>query len=101
MRPKWCVLAGTSGTHTICVCPTHQNVKLMVDALHIKDNYKELMAKLVCSTAGVSIFSNKGPHSNYISHIIWTDNLLQNSYYDKVFRYNYICLEIIYTSVEY
>ena len=29
LRPKHCVLAGTSGTHSICVYPYHQNVKLM------------------------------------------------------------------------
>lgn len=30
MRPKHCVLAGASGTHTVCVCSTHQNIKLMI-----------------------------------------------------------------------
>ena len=30
MRPKHCILAGASGTHTICVCAIHQNVKLMI-----------------------------------------------------------------------
>lgn len=29
-RPRECVLAGSSGTHTVCVCTTHQNFKLMV-----------------------------------------------------------------------
>ena len=30
LRPKNCVLAGSSGTHSICVCSYHQNVKLMI-----------------------------------------------------------------------
>ncbi|XP_066590497.1 uncharacterized protein [Prorops nasuta] len=30
LRPQHCVLAGSSGTHTICVCSIHQNVKLMM-----------------------------------------------------------------------
>lgn len=30
LRPKNCVLAGASGTHTICVCAMHQNIKLMM-----------------------------------------------------------------------
>lgn len=30
LRPKHCVLAGGSGTHTICVCSIHQNIKLMM-----------------------------------------------------------------------
>lgn len=23
LRPKWCVIAGTSGTHSVCVCTVH------------------------------------------------------------------------------
>lgn len=30
LRPRHCVLAGGCGTHTVCVCPIHQNVKLML-----------------------------------------------------------------------
>jgi len=30
LRPVHCVLAGSSGTHTICVCAIHQNIKLMM-----------------------------------------------------------------------
>jgi hypothetical protein len=29
LRPKQCVLAGSSGTHSVCVCTIHQNLKLM------------------------------------------------------------------------
>ena len=28
LRPKHCILAGASGTHSVCVCTIHQNVKL-------------------------------------------------------------------------
>lgn len=31
LRPKHCVLAGSSGTHTVCVCVLHQNVKLLLN----------------------------------------------------------------------
>lgn len=30
LRPRHCVSAGASGTHTSCVCAIHQNVKLML-----------------------------------------------------------------------
>ena len=30
LRPQHCVLAGASGTHAVCVCTIHQNVKLMM-----------------------------------------------------------------------
>ena len=29
LRPKQCVLAGGAGTHLVCVCTIHQNVKPM------------------------------------------------------------------------
>ena len=28
-RPKECILAGSCGTHSVCVCSLHQNAKLM------------------------------------------------------------------------
>ena len=46
-RPKWCVVVGSSGGHNVCVYAIHQNVILAYNALHL--NYRELMAKLVCS----------------------------------------------------
>lgn len=36
LRPKHCISAGSSGTHTVCVCAFHQNIKLMIKGkLHI------------------------------------------------------------------
>ena len=53
LRPPNCVLAGSSGTHSVCVCTYHQNVKLQLSALHIKGlTYKHLIEKSVCSTDG-------------------------------------------------
>ena len=48
MRPKWFVLAGASGTNTVCVCLYHQNVKLMIDGAKLKVDYKDLMCVIVC-----------------------------------------------------
>ena len=48
LRPKFCVLAGGSGTHSVCVCVTHQNVKLMLSALKMKFDYKILLSTMVC-----------------------------------------------------
>ena len=50
LRPKWCVIAGASGTHSVCVCTHHQNAKLLVDAINWDHTYKDLTAKVVCST---------------------------------------------------
>ena len=31
LGPKECVLAGATGTHSVCVCTIHKNVKLMME----------------------------------------------------------------------
>lgn len=36
LRPKQCVLGGSCGTHSVCVCTTHQNMKLMLIASKIE-----------------------------------------------------------------
>jgi len=36
LRPRNCILAGASGTHTVCVCVYHENVKLMLNAIDVK-----------------------------------------------------------------
>lgn len=28
-RPSHCILAGSGGTHIVCVCPIHENMRLM------------------------------------------------------------------------
>lgn len=30
VRPEHCILAGAGGTHRVCVCPIHENMKLMM-----------------------------------------------------------------------
>lgn len=51
MRPKWCVLAGSSGTHAVCVCTIHQNVDLLLRGLNLntKDDVNSFIDKIVCS----------------------------------------------------
>lgn len=52
LRPRWCVTVGSRGSHSVCICEIHQNVKLMITALHKLgvNDYEELMRKLVCDT---------------------------------------------------
>lgn len=47
-RPKWCVLAGASCTHSVCVCTIHQNVILLLHSAKIEEDYKDLMKYLMC-----------------------------------------------------
>ena len=46
--PKWCGIAGSSGTHLVCVFTTHQNTILLVDALNWEVTYEDLINKVVC-----------------------------------------------------
>jgi hypothetical protein len=51
LRPQECVTVGCRGTHSVCVCTIHQNVKLMVSVLPGgAGDYHDLMKCLVCST---------------------------------------------------
>lgn len=49
LRPKWCVLPGSAGTHNVCVCKYHQNVKLMLAGSKLNSDYKDLIDLLVWS----------------------------------------------------
>ena len=53
LRPKHCVLAGASGTHSVCVCTIHHDVKLMllVQEMQIPElpTYHYCLAKIICN----------------------------------------------------
>ena len=46
LRPKWCILVGASGSHSVCVCTIHQNVLLLVKAVNL--DYHDLIDMIVC-----------------------------------------------------
>ena len=59
LRPKHCVLPGAQGTHSVCVCAHHENVKLMLDGINISRltadsgtvlcNYKDCLSQQICN----------------------------------------------------
>ena len=49
LQPKWCVPAGPKGTHSVCVCTIHQNVKLILGAIGLEKLYYEIIEIIVCS----------------------------------------------------
>jgi hypothetical protein len=50
LRPSYCVLAGSGGTHSVCVCTYHQNPKLQLAALGERGlSYHDLLDYSVCS----------------------------------------------------
>ena len=42
-RPKWCILADSKMTHSVCVYSAHQNVVLLLDAMDGDLTYKDLI----------------------------------------------------------
>ena len=48
LRRKWCIPVGSSGSHNVCVCTYHQNVKLMLSAADHTLDYKDVMQLVVC-----------------------------------------------------
>lgn len=48
LRPKWCKLAGSAGTHSVCVCIYHQNIKLMLQGANMNVDYKDLLSLVAC-----------------------------------------------------
>lgn len=66
LRPKECILAGGSGTHSVCVCVIHQNCKLLLDAINIEKltehsespigNYKNCLKQITCQNPNENCF---------------------------------------------
>jgi len=48
LRPPECVFTGAAGTHTICVCEEHENVKLKLYSVTKTVKYKDLIQTSVC-----------------------------------------------------
>lgn len=57
LRPKHCVLPGSSGTHSVCVCTVHQNAKLMITQCNLPElknseipikTYKDVLNNIIC-----------------------------------------------------
>lgn len=73
LRPKWCVLAGSSGTHSVCVCTYHQNVKLLIEAAGIDEDYKILCKRMLCEDASRECYlrhCNKCPPQENLSNFL-------------------------------
>lgn len=66
LRPKECILVGGAGTHTVCVCTVHQNMKLMLigsslssytkgEKFHLCD-YGNCLAAITCNESSTNCF---------------------------------------------
>lgn len=59
LKPIGCIHAGDPGTHQICVCDQHQNIKLKLWALSRKLNYRDLLQAAVCNVDNEGCMSKK------------------------------------------
>lgn len=57
--PPHSVLAGGSGTHTICLCLKHQNIKLILHAAGINTTTEEILTKTLCDLDNEACVVNK------------------------------------------
>ena len=48
--PKWCMSVGVAGSHNVCVCTHHKNVKLMLNTVNTSVTNKDVLKLCVCST---------------------------------------------------
>ncbi|KAJ8684815.1 hypothetical protein QAD02_020608 [Eretmocerus hayati] len=64
--PAQCILAGSSGTHNVCVCVHHENVEIMLEAIEIQDptsntqlalrTYQDYLRIMVCNSPSSACF---------------------------------------------
>lgn len=69
-NPKECVQAGKPGTHTICVCSQHENIRLKLSALNEKISYRYILSISVCSTENALCMLHKCTECPGLSAII-------------------------------
>lgn len=107
LRPKWCVLSGSSGTHSVCVCQHHQNPKLQIAAMGIKDlTYKVLMGHAVCDVVKKECMMhecNDCPGVNGVKEFLETLDIfddLDNITYQKWVSTDRTKMETITTSTD-
>lgn len=61
-RPQHCIFAGAAGTHSVCICRIHQNMKLLLLTLELKGSdgklwtYKDLLEKITCEDSSENCF---------------------------------------------
>ena len=78
LRPKECILAGGAGTHSVCICTIHQNIKLMIigsglscctegEEIHLSD-YTSCLAATTCNEKSIDCFFHQCSDCNSLSN---------------------------------
>ena len=76
LRPKECVLAGATGTHSVCVCIMHQNVKLIMTGGRLEaltkgwyNHYTDCLAAMQCEPPTYKCVTGKCKHCPEIEQL--------------------------------
>lgn len=99
LRPKNVILMGASGTYAVCVCTQHENVKMMLEAIDIKNvpvdnpmkDYRDCLKMIMCKNPltkchlhkcdecpGVQSFYDKiynhleNSNISHVEYLMWT-----------------------------
>lgn len=90
LRPKYCVQPGSSGTHSVCVCTIHQNVKLMIFGANLQavtkgklSDYKSYIDFALCPTKKPECFMLTCIHCPGLQHL---QSFLEKSFQEENFE---------------
>jgi hypothetical protein len=94
LHPRNCIMAGTSGTHNVCVCTIHQNVKFMLEACKISNLIRSsehhlstdqhCLSNMICNPPQMNCFfcdCNESPGPTNLEDTledVFTDNAKEN-----------------------
>lgn len=91
LRPKYCILAGASGTHSVCVCAIHENVKLLIEGANIKSvtanteevisDYHDCFKKMVCDSPSTNCYMGSCSECPGVENLI---EYLETAFEDKL-----------------
>lgn len=78
LRPRQCVLAGAAGTHSVCVCTIHQNMKLMFEGARLDRlattagdsySYHNCLAEILCNPPRIQCFGGYCAECPGVEHL--------------------------------
>ena len=87
LQPKFFVTVGASGSHSVCVCTYHQNMKLMLSAVNPALDYKHVLSFCVFVTfviKSVLHHFDDCPSETDVKHFLKEQLLLQYSPDDNI-----------------
>ncbi|KAG1702386.1 Mediator of DNA damage checkpoint protein 1 [Nymphon striatum] len=62
LRPKWCILSDSTGSHNVCVCTYHQNAKLAIAGIKWDNTYTDLYNVIVCDFTSSECMIHRCPN---------------------------------------